>query len=243
MTSSLRKEMKSKRRQKRMQERRNAILLMVGGILLITALFVVPPLLEKSKPVGEIKPISTVVRPMAKGTAAGDPNAKVRIDVFVDFQCPACMNYTQTVEKQVMDNYVASSKVYYVVRQFPFIDDNSATKESTQAANAAMCAAEQERFWDYHDMLFTNWNGENAGNFTDRRLTAFAEALKLDMNAFNTCFKEDRYQTQIQQDKSEGKAMGVNGTPSVFVNGKIVAPGYVPTYEQISQAVDAILNK
>ena len=243
MTTSLRKEMKSKRRKKRMEERRNAILMVIGGIILLVALFTVPPLIEKSKPIGEIISITPVARPQVNGAALGDPNAKVRIDVFEDFQCPSCKTYTESVESQIIENYVATGKAYYVFRQFPFLDDRSATRESDQAANASQCAADQGRFWDYHDMLFANWNGENAGNFSDRKLEAFAETLELDLKAFKQCYKENRFKDQTQKDLNDGQRMGVQGTPSVFVNGTLVAPGYVPTYEQVAQAIDAELAK
>lgn len=243
MTTSLRKEMKDKRRKKRMQERRNAVLMVIGGIILLVALFTIPPLIERSKPIGEIISITPVARPNVNGTALGDPNAPVRIDVFEDFQCPACKSFTETTESQIIENYVATGKAYYVFREFPFIDDQSATRESDQAANASMCAADQGRFWDYHDMLFANWKGENIGTFSDRKLEAFAETLKLDMKAFRQCYKNNRFKDQIQKDLNDGQRMGVQGTPSVFVNGTLIAPGYIPTYEQLAQAIDAGLNK
>jgi len=104
-----------------------------------------------------------------------------------------------------------------------------------------MCAADQNRFWDYHDILFANWNGENQNAFSDKRLVAFAEALGLDMKAFNSCFQADTYRDEIESDLAAGRMKGVQGTPSVFVNGEILTPGYVPSFDEISQAVDAAL--
>jgi protein-disulfide isomerase len=178
---------------------------------------------------------------MADGPALGDPNAPVRIDVYEDFQCPACRSYSEQIENQVVENYVATGQVYYVFRHFPFLDDGALSKESDQAANASMCAAEQDRFWDYHDILFANWNGENQGAFSDSRLIAFAESLSLDMEAFNACFEENRYQGEIEADLAAGRRAGVQGTPSVFVQGQLITPGFVPSYEDISTAVEAAL--
>jgi protein-disulfide isomerase len=171
----------------------------------------------------------------------GNPDAPVRIDVFEDFQCPACQFFTQSVESQVITDLLSTGQVYYVFRHYPFLDDRSATKESDQAANASLCAADQERFWDYHDLLYTNWSGENQGSFSNRRLVAFAEELNLDMDAFNSCFDEKRFQDQIDQDIQDALRMGISGTPSVFVNGTIVSPTKVPTFEEIKAAVDAAL--
>jgi protein-disulfide isomerase len=106
-----------------------------------------------------------------------------------------------------------------------------------------MCAAEQGRFWDYHDILFANWNGENQGAFLDKRLVAFAEALGLDMAAFNACFEENRYKAEIDQDLALGDELGVSGTPTVFVNGKQLTPGFVPSFADIAQAVEAALSQ
>ncbi len=110
--------------------------------------------------VGTVYPITPRPRFMANGEAAGDPKAKVQIDVYEDFQCPACREYTMALEPQLMRNDIATGKVYYVFHSFLIIDRAtwaSPVKESHQAANAAMCAADQNRFWDYHDMLFNNW--------------------------------------------------------------------------------------
>ena len=131
--------------------------------------------------------------------------------------------------------------MYYVFHQYPFLDSASVNKESQQAANASMCANEQGMFWEYHDILFANWNGENTGAFSNRRLVAFAEALALDMDRFTPCFEENRYRDEIQADFDLGTEMGVSGTPSVFVDGVLLTPGFVPGFEEVQQAVEAAL--
>jgi protein-disulfide isomerase len=100
---------------------------------------------------------------------------------------------------------------------------------------------EQGHFWDYHDILFANQSGENQGSFNDKRLQAFAESLGLDMTAFNKCFNANTYSTQIQDDFQIGQNYGVTGTPTVFLNGTLVTPGQVPTYDQLKAAIDAAL--
>ncbi|MGD0003226.1 MAG: DsbA family protein [Anaerolineaceae bacterium] len=196
--------------------------------------------------IGTVYPITPRPRYLANGVAAGNPGAKVRIDVYEDFQCSACREYTLALEPQLMRNNISTGNVYYVFHSFLIIDQatwDSPVKESHQAANAAMCAADQNRFWDYHDMLFNNWTGENVGDFTDPRLVAYAEYLKLDMGKFNACFKANRFKAKIDADIAAGAKLGVNGTPSIFVNGVQVTPGYMPTYNQILQAIDAAQAK
>jgi protein-disulfide isomerase len=236
-----RQAIREKRRRDRQRQRLITILVVVGVALVIAALLIAPSIRNSLVPVGEIIEVTPETRPMADGTAMGDPDAPVLIEVYEDFQCPACRIYSNEVEPLVTENHVANGEVYYVFRQYPFLDDRASNKESDQAANASMCAAEQGRFWDYHDILFANWSGENQGSFSDKRLLAFAETLGLDTEAFTACFEENRYQDQIQADLAAGNAAGVQGTPSVLVNGEIVRPGYVPTYEDIKRMIEISL--
>jgi protein-disulfide isomerase len=209
----------------------------------VAALLIVPSIQRAAAPVGEVIPITPRALPQANATSLGDTNAPVLVEVWSDFQCPACRIFAEEIEPLVVDNYVTSGKARYFYRQYPFIDDSSIIKESDQAANASMCAADQNRFWDYHDILFANWNGENAGAFADKRLVAFAQALGLDMNKFNACFQANTFKAQINQDLQAGTNAGVTGTPSVFVDGLLLSPGQVPSYEVVSAAIDAALAK
>lgn len=240
------KKKKSNRQQRlemrRKQERRGRMITIILVVIAaVSVMFIVVyPML---KPSGEIAIPEAYQRPMENGTAMGDPNAPVVIDVFEDFQCPACKLYTEEVERRIVETYVASGQVYYVFHHFPFLDGASTTQESHQAANASMCAMEQNHFWDYHDILFANWEGENIGSFRDGNLISFAESLELDMDLFTTCFEENRYKDEIQADYNSGLEMGVSGTPSVFTNGQHISPGHIPTFEDVQMAVEAALNQ
>lgn len=236
-TTTRREAVREKRRSQQKKQRLYIVLGVVGAALVVAVLLIVPSLL----PVGDIVTITPHERPMADGQAMGDPGAPVLIEVFEDFQCPACKTYSEQIAPQVADAYVATGDVYYVFRHFPFLDDNAPRKESDQAANASMCAADENRFWDYHDMLFANWNGENQGAFNDKRLVAFAEALDLEMPAFNQCFEANLHKDEIDSDLLSGRDFGVTGTPSVLVNGRILTPGRVPSFADISEAVEAEL--
>jgi protein-disulfide isomerase len=220
---------REKRRQQEQRRRLTILIIVVIAALAVAALLILPNYL----PIGEIAAVTPQSHPDAQGTAMGNPDAPVRIDVFEDFQCPSCRAYTENYEPLIIANDVPMGRVYYVFRQWPFIGP-----ESLQAANASMCANAQGRFWDYHDMLFTNQGTENGGGFSDRRLTAFAEQLGLNMTDFNTCFKKNEYQSEIQSDYSEGTKLGVSGTPAIFVNGVQIAPGFIPSYDDIERAIN-----
>jgi len=236
-TTTRREAVREKRRQQQRKQRLYIVLAVVGAAIAIAAMIIIPGLL----PAGDIVTITPHERPMADGRAMGDPEAPVLIEVYEDFQCPACKTYTEQIETQVADAYVATGDVYYVFRHYPFLDDQAPRNESDQSANASMCAADENRFWDYHDMLFVNWNGENQGAFNDKRLVAFAEALGLDMPAFNQCFEANLHVDEINDDFVMGRESGVTGTPSVLVNGRILTPGLVPSFTDISEAVEAEL--
>jgi protein-disulfide isomerase len=243
MSSSKREEVKLQRQRRQRQQRMNTLLIIGGIVLLLIVLFISPTIVNALRPVGDITEITPIARPLVDGRAMGDPLAPVVVEVFEDFQCPRCKDYSDTVEKSlIQSDYITSGQVYYIFRHYPFLDRDAAGQESHQAANASMCASEQGRFWDYHDILFVNWNGENQGAFTDKRLAAFAENLGLDMSKFNSCFKDNTYENEINSDYDLGLRYGVQGTPTVFVNGEGVTPGYVPSYDDVVQAIEAALS-
>lgn len=240
---SKRQELRERQRQKQSQNRLWAILFVVVGALLVALVLILPGL--KSSNVGnvvQITPISNVV-PMKK-TSIGNPEAPVKMDVWEDFQCSGCLSFTKNLEPQIFQTYVQTGKVYYTFHFYPFIDGGQG--ESHDVANAAMCAAAQERFWDYHAIAFANWIGENSGSFTKPRLIAFAQSISLDMTAFNTCFQENTYSAEIQQDIDDGTKLGVPPTPAIFVNGKLVVssagPNYIPSFDDVSRAIETGLS-
>ena len=234
---------RQERREKMQRQQQRQRLITIGLITLGAALVVLAVIWPQLRPVGEIVTVTPAALPDADGLSLGDPNAPVTIDVFEDFQCPACQRFTENAEPLIIQNLVASGQARYVFHNYPFLDGNGAgsTGESDQAANAAMCANEQDKFWEMHSILYANWNGENQGAFSTRRLQAMAESLRLDMDAFNGCFNANKYEAEIQADFDLGGQMGVSGTPTVFVNGQRVGqPRQVPSYQEIADAVNAI---
>jgi len=147
--------------------------------------------------------------------------------------------------EELIDHLVETGKARLVYHNYPFIDGEGASNggESDQSANASMCANEQGKFWEMKAVLYANWNGENQGNLSNRRLVAMAEAINLDMDAFNACFNDNKYKDDIQASFDYGQELGVSGTPSAFVNGvKVGQPGKIPTFQEIAVAVDAIVG-
>jgi protein-disulfide isomerase len=167
---------------------------------------------------GEILIPESKTYPFADANKMGKPDAPVKIIVYSDFQCIYCMNYWEDTEPQLIETYVATGKVYYEYRSYgDFLGPASAT-----AAEAAYCAGDQGKFWQYHDILFLNWAGEGSGDFSPARLQGYADALGMDVKAFSDCLENDIYLSQVEQDVINAQADGVSATPSFLINGKLV---------------------
>ncbi len=209
----------------------------VGGFFVFTWVMATPQVKALTNPVVQTTPKTY---PQVNGRTLGDEATGIKIEVFEDFQCPACNTYAQTVEPQVIEKIVAAGKAYYIFRNYPFLDSRvPGGKESHQAASAAMCASDQGKFWEFKDLLFANQKAENSGGFSDDRLLSFAGILKLDIDKFNLCFNAYKYKPTIEADYRIGYYAKIGGTPAVFVNGVNVKPGFVPSYDDIAAAVEA----
>jgi protein-disulfide isomerase len=230
----------SKRQQRRKQNQNNSRPLMIAVMVIGAFLIVIALILPNLKPASEIVIPEPVNRPKADGLILGDTDAPAKIEVFEDFQCPACKQYSETIEPLILSELVETGKASYEFHNYAFLDKNTATKESQDAANASLCANEQGKFWEYHDVLFANWNGENEGNFNRARLIEFSTVVDLDADDFAACVNEDRYADEVQVSFDRGTLMGVSGTPTVFVNGQQISPGYIPSFEDIAAAVEAV---
>jgi len=232
---SKREELKAKRRKQMMQQRLTVIGIIVVGALLIAGILIYP----NFTPVGTINMPTPETYPLAKDNTMGDPNAPVKLTIYADFQCPACGNWSRDYEPGIVAKYVATNKVYFVYTPFSFIDDNGPGTESKDAAAAAFCAMDQGKFWQYHDMLYANQTSENSGDFTGKRLAAFAQKLGLNMSQFNTCFDSGKYKNLVLQDKVEATTLGVNSTPSFAIDGKLVT--IQSSYDELDTALDAAI--
>jgi len=112
--------------------------------------------------------------------------------------------------------------------------------ESQWAAEASECAADQEAFWDYHDLLYARQAGENRGAFNKDNLKQFAAELGLDTRAFNTCLDSGKYAELVGNETAAAQSLGVTGTPAFLINGRPVV-GAQP-FEVFQQAIEAELG-
>jgi len=160
----------------------------------------------------------------------GPKNAPVTIVEFSDFECPYCSRVLPSL-RQVVDNY--GDSVRLVFRQFPL---NSIHPRAQKAAEASLCAADQDKFWEMHDAMF-----EEQKSLAIDQLKEKAARLGLDSEVFNSCLDDDKYADQVAADIKAGAAAGVSGTPAMFINGRFLN-GAVP-YEALAEIVDEELNR
>jgi protein-disulfide isomerase len=144
-----------------------------------------------------------------QGFVRGAKDAPVTIVEFSDFQCPYCKTANATV-KQVLERY--PGKVRLVFRDFPLA---SIHPQAPKAHEAARCAAEQGKFWEYHDLLF-----DRSPKMTPADLKQYAQELKLESAAFDKCLDSGKHAAAVDKDAQEGAGLGLTGTPSFFINGK-----------------------
>ncbi len=161
----------------------------------------------------------------------GDPNAPVTMIEFSDFQCPFCARFWGQTLTQIKEKYIKTGKVKFVYRDFPI---SSIHSEAEKAAEAAECADEQGKFWEYHDLIFARQDSMSIANYK-----RWAAELKLDTASFNSCLDSGKYTEEVAKDFSDGQAAGVSGTPTFFINGRSVV-GALP-FEQFKTVLDKVL--
>jgi protein-disulfide isomerase len=138
----------------------------------------------------------------------GNPKAPVMIVEFSDFQCPYCQAVESTL-KTVLAKH--ENQVALAFRDLPLSQIHA---QAMGAAEAARCAGEQGKFWEYHDLLFANQNKLDRNGLLEQ-----AHTLKLDEKQFDSCITSEKYKAQIAQDEQDGRRAGLNGTPGFFING------------------------
>lgn len=214
------------REKRRRAEQRNRLIwvgLIVVGAVLVAFVLIYPQV----RPIADVQSVTSPALPNVDRNSTGDPNAPVKLVEYSDFQCPFCKRFWQETQAQIIESYVRMGKVQFTYRSAGnWVSSHTpGSFESEDAAMAAYCAADQNKFWEMHDALFANNQDlEDQGAFTGRRLAAIAEKTGLDMNAFNSCYSSQKYKGQVDQDFTDATAAGIQGTPffviTYTVNGQ-----------------------
>jgi len=188
----------------------------------------------------------------------GNPQAKITLVLYEDFQCPFCgaVNGSESSASLIqslkqrdpnwapfvpgINDYIKNGDVLFVYRDWAFLGP-----ESVKSAEAARCAGDQGKFWEYHDYLYNHQNGENQGAFSDPNLKSFAQILNLNSSNFDKCLDEGKYAQAVADSKAGGTKAGVNGTPKGFIlrSGKIVSTiDGAESFATVKQKIDSALK-
>ena len=147
----------------------------------------------------------------------GDAKAPVTLFEFADFQCPFCARFHEQAGLQIREQYIKTGKVKMIYRDFAFLGP-----ESLSAASAARCAADQAKFWEYHDAIFAaeiKDGQENNGNLNRDLFVKLSGGLSMNASQFASCLDSKKYDAAVLKSRDDAGLYGVNSTPTTFVNG------------------------
>lgn len=169
------------------------------------------------------------------GMTIGPADAPVFVEEYFDFQCPYCQTASKEVVKPLIEKYVKSGQVRFAYRPFPFLGP-----ESDLAAAAAYCAAKQGQFWPYQELLFAREGRRNQGAYSEANLVADARRLNLNEAEFAQCLRGEEASIFVQGSYERARQMGLQGTPTYMVNGRVVNVG---SFNDLERAIEVALQE
>ena len=230
---SKRRELEARREeQQKKQWIQIAVIIGVIAIVVIGGAVVLSALTGGQQSAGNasLPPVKTSVKaipPNAEPNAIawGPADAPIKVEEYLDYQCPACGQYARTFEGGVIDAFANTGKVRYEIKFMPFLEDRAGGRESRDAAQSVLCAAEQNKAWQMHNTLFANQlitGEENIGNYSKARLKEMAATIpEMDAAAFATCIDSNKHEQAVRDIRAAGESRGVQSTPSFFINGTL----------------------
>lgn len=144
----------------------------------------------------------------------GSDDAPVTIIEFGDYQCPQCDRWFKTIRPDIEEEYISTGKA-----NLYFVDLAFFGPDSINAAEATYCAGDQSKYWDFHNILYSNQQGINDGWASSDNLKSFASQLGLDMSLFDSCLDSDKYKNRVERNVLEAKRNGASGTPTFIIVG------------------------
>ena len=145
-------------------------------------------------------------------TILGNPDAKITIVEFGDYQCTFCYKFHDETMDKIYEKYVKNGQINFVYRDFPLNGP-----DSILASEASYCAQNQDKFWKYHNMLYDNWAGENTGWITNRLLSEFAKESGLNLEKFNSCMNNSIFYQKVIDNEQFAMKINIDATPSFLI--------------------------
>lgn len=226
----------------------NYMQLLLPGAILLAAVMISATIFFTRSPAGDRETAQIGGTPQAQNKPVdvkanpddhilGNKDAKVTIVVYADFRCSYCERFYTQTEKQLIADYVNTGKARFIFRNFAFLG-----QQSTWASEAAECATEQGKYWEYYNWLFSNQApGSDLNYYSKANLAKYAGIVGLNATQFTSCLNSDKYAKRVADDLASGKAAGVTGTPTAFINGQKIV-GAQP-YENFKSVIDGLLKK
>lgn len=168
------------------------------------------------------------------GYVMGSDSAPVEVTEFLDFECPACASFAVIQFPTVRDQLIATGRVRWRSRDLPL----PGHKYSRFAAHAAHCAGEQGKYWEMHDQLFANHSWAQTERDPSRLFRQMAQAAGVDLRRYDECMESARYAGRIEASRKEAERLGAGGTPTFFVNGRLMQGRSTPSSDDIKRLVD-----
>lgn len=219
LTKKERKEQRRLEYQQELQkEQRKKLFQKIGiwfGVIAVIVLSVAGLIKFANSPSSSVlsSEISNAAKISDKDIVKGNKNSKITLIEYSDFQCPAC-KYYQPIIKQVLSDF--DGKILFAYRNFPL----NTHKNAKPAAQAAYSAHLQGKFWEMHDMIFENQESWADSNDADKIFRSFAEKLKLNTDKFKADYNAKPTKSFIEDQTNEGISIGINSTPTFFLNYK-----------------------
>ena len=188
---------------------RGPVLLAAAAVAAVAGVVVLVVLGMSTQSEGAIERLEGI---NAVGRSLGDANAPVTIIEFADYQCPACKRFEQDIANDLQEQYISTGLAKLEFRNLPIIGG-----ESFLAAEAAQCADDQGKFWEYHDLLFEAQRGENSGTFSSERLVDLAREAGLDVATFTQCMADSKHRQLVQDEADVAMDAGARGTPFFLI--------------------------
>ncbi len=192
---------------------------------------------QQQQPIGQTADITKVKT--AGEPFVGNPNAPVVVAEWFDYQCPFCKRFESDAVAQLMTDYIKTGKVKLVFKDFQFLGPDS---QAAGLAARAIWEVAPDKFYDWHEAMFENQDSENSGWGSRADILALAKSLGIDSVKVGDLMtsKATEYQKEMDADKAEGSAFGINGTPGTII-GKQLISGAQP-YSAVKQLVDLALQ-
>ncbi|MFC1599967.1 DsbA family protein [Patescibacteria group bacterium] len=167
----------------------------------------------------------------------GPENAQVVIIDFSDYQCPFCKKFYTNIFPEFKKDFLDTNKVKYVYRDFPL----NIHPPAKNAAQAAQCAGDQNSYWEMHELLFEKQSEWGRAVELNETLIGYAVELGLNKATFSSCLNDEKYLEEVEKDRIDALASGAKGTPTLFVNGKIIR-GVPQSYESFKALIESELE-